>query len=68
MVFIGCLFLARISKMLKFYDKLVNKSPILTQSIMAAGTCFLGDIVAQKITPWIIDGCSSCTSIAELGV
>lgn len=40
--------------MLKLYDKLVNKAPILTQSIMASGACFFGDIVAQTLVPWSI--------------
>ena len=40
--------------MLRLYNQLVNKAPILTQSLMTAGTCAVGDVVAQKVTPYLI--------------
>ena len=40
--------------MLRFYNQLVNKSPILVQSLMTGTTCMVGDAIAQKLTPYLI--------------
>ena len=36
------------------YNRIVQKSPILAQSLMAGTTCMIGDVVAQKLTPYLI--------------
>ena len=36
------------------YNNLVNRHPVLAQSIMASSTCMIGDFFAQTTTPYLI--------------